>query len=80
MATAGFPGEFQGGFTTGNLSIGAVQKDITGSAGFPGAFQGGFTTGSLNVGAVQKAEAIAVTLIAERGPFRGINRGIGRGI
>lgn len=53
MATQGFPGQFQGGFTTGYLSIGAVQKQVT-QAGFPGVFQGGFTTGYLNIGAVQK--------------------------
>ena len=58
MATAGFPGAFQGGLTTGYLSIGAVQRQVT-SAGFPGAFQGGLTTGYQDIGAVQKAVAVA---------------------
>lgn len=58
MATAGFPGAFPGGYTTGSLSIGAVQKQVT-SAGFPGAFPGGYTTGYRNIGAVQKAVTVA---------------------
>jgi hypothetical protein len=53
---AGFPGQFQGGFTTGYDNIGAVKKTTTGAAGFPGQFQGGFTTGYKDIGAVQKAE------------------------
>ena len=53
----GFPGQFQGGYSTGNLNLGAVQKDKTGTeAGFPGTFQAGFTTGYLGIGAVQKSE------------------------
>lgn len=53
--TLAFPGQFQGGLTTGYLSIGAVQKAGTGNLGFPGVFQAGLTTGYLNIGAVQKA-------------------------
>lgn len=64
MATAGFPGSFQAGTTTGYLSIGAVQKQVV-SAGFPGAFPGGTTTGYLNIGAVQKAVAVATTLVSK---------------
>ena len=58
MATAGFPGVFPGGTTTGYLSIGAVQKQVT-SAGFPGVFPGGSTTGYRNIGAVQKEVVVA---------------------
>ena len=54
MAVAGFPGAFQGAYTTGNRSIGATQKQVT-QAGFPGAFQGAYTTSYLDIGAVQKA-------------------------
>jgi hypothetical protein len=63
MATAGFPGAFQGGYTTGNLSIGAAQLSNGSSAAFPGAFQGGYTTGYLNIGAVQKAVVVVSSLI-----------------
>ena len=52
---SGFPGAFQGGFSTSTLNIGAVQKDKSETeAGFPGAFQGGFTTGFMSIGAVQR--------------------------
>lgn len=61
MATAGFPGAFPGGLTTGNLAIGAVQKQVTGAAGYPGVFPGGLTTGYLNIGAVQKVVASGAT-------------------
>lgn len=55
MATKGFPGTFPGGLTIGYLSIGAVQKNKTGTErGFPGTFPGGLTVGYLNIGAVQK--------------------------
>lgn len=60
MATQGFPGTFQGGFTIGYLSIGAVQKQVT-SAGYPGTFQGGFTIGYKNIGAVQKQVSVATS-------------------
>ncbi len=60
MATAGYPGVFPGGLTTGNLSIGAVQKG-TGAKGYPGVFPGGLTTGNLNTGAVQEAVPAVVT-------------------
>lgn len=53
----GYPGQFPAGLTTGNLSIGAVQKTVTGSAGYPGVFPAGLTTGSKTIGAVQKAVA-----------------------
>ena len=62
MATLGFPGTFPGALTTGYLSIGAVQKQVT-SAGFPGTFPGGLTVGYLNIGAVQKAVSVATTSI-----------------
>ena len=56
---SGFPGQFQGGYTTGYLNIGAVQKDKTGTErGFPGSFQGGYTTGYINIGAAQKEVTI----------------------
>ena len=55
MATKGFPGTFPGGLSTGYLSIGAVQKNKSGTErGFPGIFPGGLTAGYLNIGAVQK--------------------------
>lgn len=50
----GFPGLFRGGLTRGFLTIGAVQKEVTGAAGFPGLFRGGLTRGYLDMGAVQK--------------------------
>lgn len=62
--TQAFPGQFQGGYTTGYLSIGAVQKQVT-QAGFPGVFQGGYTTGYLNIGAVQKAVAVGGTVVKD---------------
>lgn len=61
MATEAFPGQFQGAYTTGYLSIGAVQKQVT-QAGFPGVFQGAYTTGYLNIGAVQKAVAAGTVI------------------
>ena len=67
---AGFPGAFQAGFTTGNLSIGAVQKLVT-QAGFPGTFQAGFTVGYLNIGAVQKAVSVSVSSFISRLPLMG---------
>ncbi len=54
MATLAFPGQFQGGFTTGYLSIGAVQKAGSDNLAFPGTFPGELTVGYLNIGAVQK--------------------------
>jgi len=63
MATLAFPGQFQGGYTTGYLSIGAVQKQVT-QAGFPGTFQGSYTIGYLNIGAVQK-EVVSGTSIKD---------------
>ena len=64
MATLAFPGQFQSGYTTGYLSIGAVQKQVT-SAGFPGTFQAGFTIGYLNIGAVQKEVVSGGTVIKD---------------
>lgn len=82
MPTVGFPGAFPGGLTTGNLAIGAVQKQVT-SAGFPGTFPGGLTIGYRNIGAVQKAVAAAggVSLVQiERRQPRGELRGVCRGV
>lgn len=54
--SAGFPGAFPAGLTTGNMNIGAVQKTRTGKASL-GAFPAGLTTGYMNIGAVQLAPA-----------------------
>jgi len=56
-ASAGFPGTFQGGLTTGYKNIGACQKQKSNTTlGFPGVFQGGLTTCYKGIGAVQKNE------------------------
>lgn len=51
--SAGYPGVFPAGLTTGYLNIGAVQLYRV-SAGYPGVFPGGLSTGQLNIGAVEK--------------------------
>lgn len=66
MATAGYPGVMPGGLSTGNLSIGAVQKQVTGAAAFPGLFPGGLTTGYLNIGALQKSASSAGSAVFRR--------------
>lgn len=54
MSSAGYPGSFPGGLTTGFRVIGASQKVVTGTSGYPASFPGGLTTGNYDIGAVQK--------------------------
>ena len=58
--TAGYPGAFPAGLTTGFQNIGAVQMGA-GTKGYPGVFPAGLTTGKMTIGAVQLAAASAPT-------------------
>ncbi len=58
MSTAGYPGVFPGGLTTGNERIGACGT-LSAGLGYPGVFPGALTTAHMTIGAVQIAPTVA---------------------